>query len=66
MFACLTYQLLSVFFSLFTLLNLNQFNFKQFYLPDMPVHVQSYNQYNGLKNIESKRCTVNKIGISSK
>ena len=40
MFACLTYQLLSVFFSLFTLLNLNQFNFKQFYLPDMSIHVQ--------------------------
>ena len=51
MFTCLTYQLLSVFFSLFTLLNLSQFNFKQFYLPDMSIDVQSYNQYNGLKNI---------------
>ena len=46
MFACLTYQLLSVFFSLVTLLNFNQFNFEQFYLPDIPIHVKSYNQYN--------------------
>ena len=43
MFAWLTYQLLSVFFSLFTLLSFGQFNLKQIYLPNMPIHVKSYN-----------------------
>ena len=43
MFSLLTYQLLSVFFSLFTLLSFGQFNFKQIYFPNIPIHVKSYN-----------------------